>query len=91
MKIHLVKLVPPAPNVVHQDLVGGQLKFNRCPDHVDDGNKQDGDDVDYDVDDYDDDKFNQCLYVKIDRLNTWCSQSFSVSVRFSARGSPVIT
>ena len=48
LKSHLVKLVPPTSNVVHQNLVGGELKFNRCPDHVDVDNEQDGDDVDYD-------------------------------------------
>ena len=43
---HLVKLVPPTPNVIHQNLVGGELKFNRCPDEQDDDDARGDDDDD---------------------------------------------
>ena len=49
---HLVKLVPPTPNVIHQNLVRGEFKFNRCPAHNDD------DDDDRHEDDDDDDYFD---------------------------------
>ena len=49
---HLVKLVPPTPNVIHQYLVGGELKLNRCPEKFDD------DDDDHDDDDYGNDDKN---------------------------------
>ena len=53
IETYLVELVPPTSNVIHQNLVGGEFKFNRCPDHNDhdDDDDDDGDDDDDDGDD----------------------------------------
>ena len=51
---HLVKLVPPTPNVIHQNLVRGEFKFNRCPAHNDDDDDDDRDEDDDDGDYCDD-------------------------------------
>ena len=46
IETYLVELVPPTPNVIHQNLVGGELKFNRCPDEQDDDDARGDDDDD---------------------------------------------
>ena len=44
IETYLVELVPPTSNVIHQNLVGGEFKFNRCPEHNDHDDDDDGDD-----------------------------------------------
>ena len=56
IETYLVELVPPTSNIIHQNLVGGEFKFNRCPDHNDHDDDDDGDDDDDDGDDDDDDQ-----------------------------------
>ena len=46
IETYLVELVPPTSNIIHQNLVGGEFKFNRCPDHNDHDDDNDDDDDD---------------------------------------------
>ena len=56
IETYLVELVPPTSNIIHQNLVGGEFKFNRCPEHNDHDDGDDDDDDDGgDGDDDDDD------------------------------------